>query len=46
MAEWQARSIWKYFPKIQPAVLTVGGWFDAEDLAGPQASASSFTVIR
>lgn len=32
---WQSRSIWKYFQKIQPAVLTVGGWFDAEDLAGP-----------
>jgi uncharacterized protein len=32
---WQARSIWKHFTGITPAVLTVGGWFDAEDLAGP-----------
>jgi putative CocE/NonD family hydrolase len=34
-AFWQARSIWKHFTGIAPAVLTVGGWFDAEDLAGP-----------
>jgi len=34
-AFWQARSIWKHFKGIVPAVLTVGGWFDAEDLAGP-----------
>jgi len=34
-AFWQARSIWKHFKGITPAVLTVGGWFDAEDLAGP-----------
>jgi uncharacterized protein len=33
-AFWQARSIWKHFKNITPAVLTVGGWFDAEDLAG------------
>jgi hypothetical protein len=32
---WKARSIWKHFTGITPAVLTVGGWFDAEDLAGP-----------
>jgi putative CocE/NonD family hydrolase len=34
-AFWQARSIWKHFKNIKPAVLTVGGWFDAEDLQGP-----------
>jgi putative CocE/NonD family hydrolase len=34
-AFWQARSIWKHFRNITPAVLTVGGWYDAEDLAGP-----------
>lgn len=34
-AFWQSRSIWKHFKAIAPAVLTVGGWFDAEDLAGP-----------
>jgi len=32
---WKARSIWRHFKGITPAVLTVGGWFDAEDLAGP-----------
>ena len=32
---WQARSIWKHFKAIKPAVLTVGGWYDAEDLQGP-----------
>ena len=34
-AFWQARAIWKHFKGITPAVLTVGGWYDAEDLAGP-----------
>jgi putative CocE/NonD family hydrolase len=34
-AEWQARSIWKHLKNIKPAVMTVGGWFDAEDLQGP-----------
>jgi uncharacterized protein len=33
--EWQARSIWKHLTGIKPAVMTVGGWFDAEDLQGP-----------
>src|SRR3954470_4882669 len=32
---WQARSIWKYAADIVPAVLNVGGWFDAEDPMGP-----------
>ncbi len=32
---WKARSIWRHFRNITPAVLTVGGWFDAEDLMGP-----------
>lgn len=32
---WKARAIWRHFTSITPAVLTVGGWFDAEDLAGP-----------
>jgi uncharacterized protein len=34
-AFWQARSIWKHFKGVKPAVLTVGGWYDAEDLQGP-----------
>jgi hypothetical protein len=32
---WQSRSIWKHLKNIKPAVMTVGGWFDAEDLQGP-----------
>lgn len=32
---WQSRSIWKYLKGIKPAVMVVGGWFDAEDLQGP-----------
>lgn len=34
-AFWQARSIWRHLRDVGPAVLTVGGWFDAEDLMGP-----------
>lgn len=34
-AFWQPRSIWKHEKNIKPAVLTVGGWFDAEDPYGP-----------
>ncbi len=32
---WKARAIWTHFTNITPAVLSVGGWFDAEDIAGP-----------
>lgn len=32
---WQARSIWKHMKNITPSVLTVGGWYDAEDPYGP-----------
>jgi uncharacterized protein len=32
---WQSRSIWKHLKGIKPAVMVVGGWFDAEDLQGP-----------
>jgi putative CocE/NonD family hydrolase len=34
---WKPRSIVPHLKAIAPAVLTVGGWFDAEDLAGPLA---------
>ncbi|MGE0042770.1 MAG: CocE/NonD family hydrolase [Vicinamibacterales bacterium] len=35
-AFWQIRSIWKHASsKITPAILNVGGWFDAEDPMGP-----------
>jgi putative CocE/NonD family hydrolase len=32
---WQARTPLPHLKNIKPAVLTVGGWFDAEDLYGP-----------
>ena len=32
---WQSRSILPHLKNIKPAVMTVGGWFDAEDLYGP-----------
>jgi putative CocE/NonD family hydrolase len=31
---WQARDIRQHLKNIKPAVLVVGGWFDAEDLFG------------
>ena len=31
---WKSRNTLNYFDKVKPAVLTVGGWFDAEDLYG------------
>jgi putative CocE/NonD family hydrolase len=33
-AYWQARNLLPHIQNIKPAVLTVGGWFDAEDLYG------------
>lgn len=32
---WQQMSLIPHLINIKPAVLTVGGWFDAEDLYGP-----------
>jgi len=32
---WQASNLLPHLKNIKPAVLTVGGWFDAEDLYGP-----------
>ncbi|MBL8294656.1 MAG: CocE/NonD family hydrolase, partial [Bryobacterales bacterium] len=31
---WKARDVRQYLKNIKPAVMTVGGWFDAEDLFG------------
>jgi len=31
---WQSRNLRPHLKNIKPAVLTVGGWFDAEDLFG------------
>lgn len=36
-AFWQARNIRPHLKDIRPAMMTVGGWFDAEDLPGPFA---------
>jgi putative CocE/NonD family hydrolase len=33
-AYWQARNLRRYMKNVKPAMLTVGGWFDAEDLFG------------
>ena len=33
-AYWKARNIRPYLKNIKPAVMVVGGWFDAEDLYG------------
>lgn len=32
---WQERNILPHLRNVTPAVMTVGGWFDAEDLYGP-----------
>jgi len=32
---WQSRNPLPHLKNVKPAVLTVGGWFDAEDLYGP-----------
>jgi putative CocE/NonD family hydrolase len=34
-AYWKARNLAPHLKNIHCAVLTVGGWFDAEDLSGP-----------
>jgi putative CocE/NonD family hydrolase len=31
---WQARNIRQHMKNVKPAMMTVGGWFDAEDLFG------------
>lgn len=33
-AFWQARNLRPHLKNLKPAVMTVGGWFDAEDLFG------------
>jgi len=34
-AYWQARDVRRHLKNVRCAVMTVGGWFDAEDLFGP-----------
>lgn len=35
---WQARNILSHLRNLKPAILIIGGWFDAEDLYGTLAS--------
>jgi hypothetical protein len=37
-AWWQARDPLPHLTDVKPAVMVVGGWFDAEDLYGPLAT--------
>jgi putative CocE/NonD family hydrolase len=32
---WKSRTLLPHFKNVTPAVMTVGGWYDAEDLYGP-----------
>ncbi|MEW6251468.1 MAG: CocE/NonD family hydrolase [Planctomycetota bacterium] len=32
---WRSRNLLPHLRKVAPAVMTVGGWYDAEDLYGP-----------
>jgi putative CocE/NonD family hydrolase len=32
---WKERNVLQHLTDVRPAMLTVGGWFDAEDLYGP-----------
>ena len=34
---WQKRNLLPHLKNVKPAVMTVGGWFDAEDMRGPLA---------
>ena len=34
-AFWQARAVPPRLTNVKPAIMSVGGWFDAEDLVGP-----------
>ncbi|MFN0123486.1 MAG: CocE/NonD family hydrolase [Blastocatellia bacterium] len=36
-AYWKAQNVPQHLTHVRPAVLTVGGWFDSEDLPGPLA---------
>jgi putative CocE/NonD family hydrolase len=35
---WKARNILPHLKDVRPAVMVVGGWYDAEDLYGPLAT--------
>ena len=42
-AFWQSRNIRRHLKNIKPAVLVVGGWFDAEDMFG---ALKTYTAIE
>jgi hypothetical protein len=41
---WQARNLRPHLKGVRPAVLTVGGWFDGEDLFGALACARTLNT--
>lgn len=43
-AYWQARNLRPHLKGVLPAVLTVGGWFDAEDLFGALSCARALNL--
>lgn len=42
---WKARSLVRHVHEVRPAILMVGGWFDAEDLYGPFALAARIRKV-
>jgi uncharacterized protein len=42
---WKARSLVRHVRDVKPAILMVGGWFDAEDLYGPSALAARIRSV-
>jgi putative CocE/NonD family hydrolase len=40
---WQARNLLPHLKNVAPAVMTVGGWFDAEDLYG---ALNTYTAVE
>jgi predicted acyl esterase len=40
---WQSRNTLNYFDNVTPAVMTVGGWYDYEDLYG---SLNTYKTIK
>ena len=45
-AFWKARALWPHLKDVRPAVMTVGGWFDAEDLFGALKTYRSIEANR
>ena len=45
-AYWDARDISTHLHGIHAAILTVGGWFDAEDLSGPHKTFHAIAALN